>query len=148
MRPTALVGSYANTPPRLMAELHLGHPRNLDLVIACAAHIEHAGLTPILAHPERCGLVIDEPGWVTRFRRRGWLIQVNASSLSGRHGGAPHDLGWALIEAGEADLVGSDGHRADRPPYLDAAFAAVSRRIGREWALPPFTGAALERLAD
>jgi protein-tyrosine phosphatase len=131
-----------------LMELPLGHPRSLDLVITCAEHIERAGLTPILGHPERCGLVIDEPGWVARFRRRGWLIQVNASSLSGRHGQASSDLGWALIEAGDADLVGSDGHRANRPPYLDAAFAAVSGRIGRERALPLFTGAALEPLAD
>jgi protein-tyrosine phosphatase len=129
-----------------LMELPLGRPRSLDLVIACAEHIERAGLTPILAHPERCALVIDEPGWVTRFRRRGWLVQVNASSLSGRHGRESHELGWALIEAGEADLVGSDGHRANRPPYLDAAVAAVSARIGREWALPLFTGAALEPL--
>jgi protein-tyrosine phosphatase len=130
-----------------LMELPLNRPRTFDLVIACADHIEQAGLTPILAHPERCALVIDEPGWVTRFRRRGWLIQVNASSLSGRHGTPSRDLGWALIEAGSADLVGSDGHRANRPPYLDAAFGAVSDRIGRERALPLFTGAALEQLA-
>ena len=91
--------------------------------------------------------MIDEPDWVTRFRRRGWLIQVNASSLSGRHGTRSRVLGWSLIEAGSADLVGSDGHRADRPPYLDGAFEAVSERIGRERALPLFTGAALDPLA-
>ena len=130
-----------------LMELPLSRPRDFDLVIACAGHIERAGLTPILAHPERCALVIDEPHWVTRFRRRGWLIQVNASSLSGRHGTEPRDLGWALVEAGSADLVGSDGHRANRPPHLDGAFEAVSERIGRERALPLFTGAALEPLA-
>jgi protein-tyrosine phosphatase len=71
-----------------LLELPLPHtrPRSLDLLIACAEHIEAAGLTPILGHPERCHLVFGELGWVTRFRRRGWLTQVNASSLLGRHG--------------------------------------------------------------
>jgi hypothetical protein len=58
------------------------------------------------------------------------------------------EAGWALVESGEADLVGSDGHRANRPPYLDAAFAAVSERIGRERAEPMFTGARLQGLAS
>jgi protein-tyrosine phosphatase len=123
------------------------HPRSLDRLIACAEHIEQAGMTPILAHPERCHLVIGEPGWVTRFRRRGWLTQVNASSLMGRHGREARETGWAMIDSGRADLVGSDGHRANRPPYLDEAFASVSARIGHERALPLFTGAALRPLA-
>ncbi len=132
-----------------LLELPLPHtlPRDLDRLIACAEHIEQSGMTPILAHPERCNLVIGEPAWITRFVRRGWLIQVNASSLLGRHGRDAQSTGWALIETGRADLVGSDGHRANRPPYLDEAFAAVAGRIGRDRALPMFTGVALERLA-
>ena len=132
-----------------LLELPLPHtrPRSLERFIACAEHIERAGLTPILGHPERCDLIAAEPGWVTRFRRRGWVAQVNASSLLGRHGSDAQATGWQLIESGDADLVGSDGHRANRPPFLDIAFAAVAERVGRERALPLFTGQVLERLA-
>jgi protein-tyrosine phosphatase len=128
-----------------LLELPLPHtaPRDLDTVIACAEHIDAAGLTPILGHPERCDLVAEELGWVTRFRRRGWLTQVNGSSLHGRHGEDAERAGWELVESGRADLIGSDGHRAKRPPYLDETFRLVSARIGRERALPLFTGAAL-----
>ncbi len=131
-----------------LLELPLPHtrPRSLDLFIACAEHIEASGLTPILGHPERCHLVFGELGWVTRFRRRGWLAQVNASSLLGRHGSETQEAGWALIDTDRADLVGSDGHRANRPPYLDECFEAVAARIGRERALPLFTGDALRPL--
>ena len=80
---------------------------------------------------------------MTRLRGRGWMAQVNASSLMGRHGSEVAEAGWALVESGRADLIGSDGHRANRPPWLDEAFAAVSARIGREQAQPLFTGAAL-----
>jgi protein-tyrosine phosphatase len=131
-----------------LLELPLPHtfPENLDLVIACAEHIESAGLVPILGHPERCDLIFGELGWVTRLRRRGWLTQVNASSLMGRHGREVSAAAWALVETDRADLVGSDGHRANRPPWLDAAFAAVSARIGEQRAAPLFTGAALQPL--
>jgi protein-tyrosine phosphatase len=133
-----------------LLELPLPHtrPRNLDMLIACAEHIERSGLTPILAHPERCGLVIGERSWVTRLRRRGWLTQVNASSLHGRHGREVQDAGWALVETDRADLIGSDGHRGNRPPYLDETFALVSERIGAERALPLFTGVALRPLSS
>ncbi len=132
-----------------LLELPLPHtrPSSLDLFVACGEHIEQAGLTPILGHPERCDLVFGELGWVTRLRNRGWLAQVNASSLLGRHGRETHDAGWTLIETRQADLVGSDGHRANRPPFLDEAFQAVSLRIGSERALTLFTGVALEPLA-
>jgi protein-tyrosine phosphatase len=131
-----------------LLELPLPHtgPRNLDMLIACAEHIDAAGLTPILAHPERCDLVVGDLGWVTRFRQRGWLTQVNGSSLHGRHGREAEDAGWTLIESGRADLVGSDGHRGNRPPYLNETFELVTARIGRDRAEPLFTGAALEPL--
>lgn len=132
-----------------LLEFPLPHtsPENLDLVIACAEHLEGSGLVPILGHPERCDLVYSELGGVARLRRRGWLTQVNASSLMGRHGREVREAAWALVETGDADLVGSDGHRANRPPWLDTTFEAVSARIGKRRAEPMFTGAALQHLA-
>jgi protein-tyrosine phosphatase len=132
-----------------LLELPLPHtgPRDLDTFVACAEHIAAAGLVPIMGHPERCDLIYDDLDQVTELRGRGWLSQVNASSLLGRHGGHVQDAGWTLVETGRADLVASDGHRANRPPWLDEAFAAVAVRIGREAALPLFTGAALAPLA-
>jgi protein-tyrosine phosphatase len=123
------------------------HPRSLDLFVRCAEHVEAAGLTPIVAHPERCRLVVDDPAKVAGFRERGWIVQVNASSLLGEHGGAAHESGWRMVAGGQCDLVASDSHRADRPPFLDVAFGAVARRIGAARAVPMFTGAALGRVS-
>ena len=134
----------------VLLELPLPHtlPGSLDLAVRCGEHFEAHGLTPIIGHPERCGLVQDEPAWAASFAHRGWLLQVNGSSLSGRHGRKSERLGWRLIEDGVASLVGSDGHRENRPPYLDTPFEAVCERVGRERALPLFTGVALEPLAS
>lgn len=115
----------------------------LDLVIATAEHVESAGLTPILAHPERSEVVAADPARVRALRGRGWLVQVNASSLLGKHGRRESAAGWQLLEDGTADLVASDGHRTSRPAVLDAAHAAAVERLGRERADGLFDGSAL-----
>jgi protein-tyrosine phosphatase len=107
------------------------------------AHIEASGLTPIIAHPERAEGVREAMGSVASFRERGWLIQVNATSLLGSHGAEQEDAAWRILRGGLADLVASDGHRTTRPPHLDEAHRLVRARLG-EGADPLFDGSALD----
>jgi protein-tyrosine phosphatase len=115
----------------------------LDLSLRLAEAIEDAGLTPIVGHPERSHAVQDRPERLRAFAERGWLIQVNATSLTGDHGPGAEAVGWSLVKGGFASLMGSDGHRASRPPFLDDAYAETAARIGEESALRLFEGAAL-----
>ncbi len=110
-----------------------------------AAHIAGAGLTPIIAHPERAEDVRADLAVVSTFRERGWLVQVNATSLLGAHGHEEEDAGWRLVHGGLADLVASDGHRSSRPPFLDEARRLARARVG-EGADPLFDGSALRAL--
>ena len=114
----------------------------VDLLLAVAEHAEHAGLRPVIAHPERTDAVLDHPRTADALAERGWLLQVNSSSLLGRHGPETQRVGWTLLERGTAALVASDGHRRTRPPHLDEAYAEAVRRLG-EAAEPLFSGAAL-----
>jgi protein-tyrosine phosphatase len=113
-----------------------------DLVFALAEHVEAAGLRPVIAHPERTEAVLADPPIAEELAERGWALQVNSTSLLGRHGPEPEELGWSLLERGVANVVGSDGHRATRPAHLDEAYALAERRLG-EGALPMFDGTAL-----
>jgi tyrosine-protein phosphatase YwqE len=70
-------------------------------------------------------------------------VQVNASSLLGRHGVEIEELAWLLVENGDAAVVASDGHRLSRPARLDEAYELVRARVGEEAALPLFDGSAL-----
>jgi protein-tyrosine phosphatase len=106
------------------------------------AHIEASGLTPVIAHPERAEGVREAIGSVASFRDRGWLIQVNATSLLGYHGADQADAAWRILRGSLADLVASDGHRTTRPPHLDEAHRLVRARLG-EGADPLFDGSAL-----
>ena len=104
----------------------------LDLLWALAEHADASGLTPVIAHPERTEAVLADPQVADELAERGWLLQVNATSLVGYHGPWAEQLGWELLERGSAALVASDGHRAARPPYLDEAHAVAVERLGEE----------------
>jgi protein-tyrosine phosphatase len=125
---------------RVLMEVPFAGPA--DLVFALAEHVEAAGLRPVIAHPERTEAVLDEPFVAEELAARGWTLQVNATSLTGRHGEEPEALGWSLVERGLARVVGSDGHRTTRPAHLDEAYRLARQRLGEE-ALALFDGSAL-----
>jgi protein-tyrosine phosphatase len=115
----------------------------LDLLVALAERAESQGLRPVIAHPERSDASRADPAVVDELARRGWLLQVNATSLLGRHGDEAAELGWTLVTSDLAAIVASDGHRLTRPARLDEAFAAVTARVG-EAAGRLFDGSALD----
>jgi protein-tyrosine phosphatase len=114
-----------------------------DIVVALAELTESAGLRPVIAHPERTEAVLDRPVLADELAERQWLLQVNASSLLGRHCDEAAEVGWDLLEREVATLVASDGHRTTRPARLDEAFTLAERRFGRERARTLFDGTAL-----
>jgi protein-tyrosine phosphatase len=114
-----------------------------DLLVAICELIEAEGLQPVIAHPERTQSVLERPSLARELAERGWLLQVNGSSLTGRHGAASEALAWDLVDDSLVALVGSDGHRGTRPATLDEAYAAVVTRVGETQARSLFDGSAL-----
>jgi protein-tyrosine phosphatase len=115
----------------------------LDAVAAAGESIEAAGMVPVLAHPERCPAVTAQPEAAHELAARGWLLCLNAPSLTGGHGGTAEATAWRLLDDGVVALVASDGHTLRRPPRLDEAYAAVRARYGDAAAAPLFDGSAL-----
>ena len=113
-----------------------------DELLLVAAHAEDCGLQPVIAHPERSDEVLARPELVDELASEGWPLQINGSSLLGRHGLATRQLAWELVERGLASLVASDGHRQARPAQLDEAYALTVERVG-EAADRLFDGSAL-----
>jgi protein-tyrosine phosphatase len=100
-----------------------------DLLVALAEHTEAEGLTPLVAHPERTEAVMERPQLAYELAER-WPLQVNSTSLLGRHGAEPEELGWRFLRDGIAQVVASDGHRATRPARLDDAYELALADIG------------------
>src|SRR5207237_7807732 len=71
------------------------------------------------------------------------LLQVNATSLLGRHADVALELGWDLVEDGRAALVASDGHRPARAARLDEVYELAVARVGEAAAEVLFNGEAL-----
>jgi protein-tyrosine phosphatase len=113
-----------------------------DQLVALAEHVENAGLVPLIAHPERTESIRERPGLAHELAER-WPLQLNATSILGRHGPEAEQLAWALIDAGDAVVVASDGHRLARPARIDDAYELVRTRVGEDAALPLFNGSAL-----
>jgi protein-tyrosine phosphatase len=121
----------------------VGIDDSIGLVSEAGKIVEDAGLVPVLAHPERCRAVADDPACVRSMVERGWLICVNAPSFVGRHGATAERTAWTLLDAGYVALAASDGHTPGRPPVLNDAYDAVCKYRGEGVALPLFTGSAL-----
>ena len=90
-----------------------------------------SGFRPVLAHPERHRDLARRSERLARLRQQELLLQVDAGSLRGRFGRRAQAAAIALVEAGCADFVASDGHDLDRRPMaLRSAYDQVRALAG------------------
>jgi protein-tyrosine phosphatase len=96
-----------------------------DEFSAATEELRDRGFATVLAHPERAAGVLDDgaPG-LCRELAAGAVLQVNASSLLGVHGGAARDAGAEIARRYPVALA-SDAHSPWKPPSLTEAIAAA-----------------------
>jgi protein-tyrosine phosphatase len=94
--------------------------------LAATDELRARGFGTLIGHPERCAELMLIDGAVERERAAGALLQVNASSLTGRHGAQARGWGIELLRSGRADVIASDAHRVTRPPLLSAALDVLA----------------------
>lgn len=89
------------------------------------------GYIPVLAHPERNRLLVDDPARLRDLVDRGVELQVNSGSLLGNYGHAARRAAAALLREGLARLIASDAHHAtERGPDLSAAWEMARYLVG------------------
>jgi len=92
-----------------------------------------AGITPILAHPERIGFFMEDLERLGKLVRLGALAQVTGGSLLGRFGEKAEAAAWKMVDRRLVHVVATDAHDAKhRPPRLSEAVEALERRVGAE----------------
>ncbi|CAI6085834.1 tyrosine-protein phosphatase [Cohnella sp. JJ-181] len=89
-----------------------------------------AGVTPILAHPERHPFFRDDPELLPQLIELGLWTQVSADSLVGNFGPDAQRYGRALIAAGHAHTIATDAHNVNRKPNLGAGMAIYEEMAG------------------
>lgn len=77
------------------------------------ARLGSAGLTPLLAHPERNSSVQERPERLAAAIGAGALAQVTSASLEGRLGRRAQAAARRLLELGLVDVIASDSHGAE-----------------------------------
>jgi protein-tyrosine phosphatase len=88
-----------------------------------------AGLTPIITHPERNGLLRQRIEEISTWADNGVLVQVTAQSITGDFGRRAQDFCRALMQRGLVHFVASDAHDTEhRPPRMDLAHAWLAEQ--------------------
>ena len=89
------------------------------------------GITPIIAHPERYHYVLDNPNLIYEWINNGYLIQMNAGSITGMFGEKVQQVSKILLEHQMVHILASDAHSTGRRSFiLDEGIRAVEKIIG------------------
>jgi protein-tyrosine phosphatase len=92
-----------------------------------------AGVTPVLAHPERIAWLLADFERVERLVRLGCLTQLTGSSILGRFGERARNYATRMLEGNLAHVISSDAHDPIyRPPVLSEAREAAAQIVGAE----------------
>ncbi|MFJ7186822.1 tyrosine-protein phosphatase [Lysinibacillus xylanilyticus] len=80
--------------------------------------LKSAGITPIIAHPERNKAIAEKPERLERLIREGAVAQITAGSLAGHFGKSIQKLSLDLVQANLVHTYGSDVHNLTTRPFL------------------------------
>ena len=93
------------------------------------------GITPIIAHPERNTVFMQNLSLLYELVRMGAFVQSNSGSFLGRYGREPEESAFSLLEHRLIHFLASDGHGVRSiPPKLSDALRTISPMIGEEYA--------------
>jgi len=104
--------------------------------------LQSAGLTPIVTHPERNGLLHSRLDQLQTWVENGAFVQVTAKSLMGGFGRTAKSVAVELMDRNLVHFIASDAHdTVHRPPVLRDAYEHVAKTWGSTLAEMLFTTA-------
>ena len=87
-------------------------------------------ITPILAHIERYGALMEDEALLDNYIAAGCLTQVNISSFANSHRSVRKKL-LKYLEHGKIDFIGSDCHNLDsRAPDYESGIKVIEKKLG------------------
>ena len=90
------------------------------------------GVTPILAHPERC-MEFERKGRAAEAVEAGAVLQLDVGSLIGRYGATARKLARNFLDQGLYAIAATDLHGpSGAKEWLERAFAELHRRAGEQ----------------
>jgi len=96
--------------------------------------LQARGIKPILAHPERHPEIIRNPEILAAWVNRGILVQLNATSLTGKMGEKVKHAAELLVMNKMAHVLGSDAHTTrTRSPDMTMAVQCLTDLMGSKY---------------
>jgi protein-tyrosine phosphatase len=134
----------AGNPAYLLVEPpYYGWPLDLEQVLF---GVRAAGITPVIAHPERNGEVQADPDRLRPLVEAGALVQLTASSVAGRGGRGARTASFQLLEMACAHLISSDAHSSSfRAMSMTEAAKALGDPALAHWLTDDVPRAIVER---
>lgn len=93
------------------------------------------GFVPVIAHIERCKVIIGEIEEAESLRQLGAWIQVNADAVLGMEGLSSKHFCKKMLQSGYVDVIASDSHSmGKRACHLDKCYTFLIKKYGEEYA--------------
>ncbi|HZU10286.1 MAG TPA: CpsB/CapC family capsule biosynthesis tyrosine phosphatase [Pseudacidobacterium sp.] len=93
------------------------------------------GIRPIITHPERNFTIQRHPERMVPWLREGCLVQITASSLTGRFGRTAQSFAFDFLDKNWVHFIATDAHNlTSRPPVMSEAYKVIEDKYGRETA--------------
>lgn len=93
-----------------------------------------AGITPVIAHPERQRPFIDNPNYLKEFIEMGCISQVTATSIVGGYSEEIRQTAYEMMEANLIHTIASDAHNTTTRPFnMTEALLILDKKYGREY---------------
>ena len=119
---------------------------DVDFANEILEQISDLGVCPVIAHPERYFFIQQDRSIAVEWTEKGYVLQCNKGSFSGRFGNRCAVTAYELLERGLVSVIASDAHSSkQRTPimmdtyedllggfdadYLDVLFEENPRRI-------------------
>jgi len=90
-------------------------------------------IQPILVHPERNKILLNEPDRLYKLVQKGVLTQITASSITGQFGKTIQKFSLKCIESNLAHVIASDAHDTkNRVFQLTEAYKVIREKFGTQ----------------
>jgi protein-tyrosine phosphatase len=89
------------------------------------------GVTPLIAHPERC-FEFEKKGRAAELVRHGALLQLDVGALIGRYGKTPQKLARSFLDDGLYAVAATDLHSSiNAQAWVGDSLAALEKAVGK-----------------
>ncbi len=95
------------------------------------ADLRRAGLTPVLAHPERYAPVWADDRCLDPLLDAGAHLLLDVCALVGKYGRAAEKAAWKLLEDGAYEAACTDAHKPADIDFVEKAIDTLVDRAGR-----------------